>query len=136
MILWAAVSTLLLYGWFYNMGQYRETTKDVLVTAGSCIGSLWALRTFLPGLTVTVATAVIVAIAIPITFLSPIARNIPRYAYTAASIVLLSMIMYICDKFIGLSLPVTCMIGAVLFVAFYSITIYAYSRLPHSPEDE
>ena len=50
LLLWLAVAALLLGGWFYNMGQYREATKEVLVVVGSCAASMWLLARFNPGL--------------------------------------------------------------------------------------
>ncbi len=128
LVLWVVVAALLLYGWFYNMGQYRETTKDVLVTVGSCVASLFALRAVLPGLAATLVAAAVVVAFILFAFLSPFSRKLPRYVCTAAGIVLLALLMYVCDKFIGLSSLMTCLVGAVLFCVFYGLTLYIYAR--------
>ena len=128
LILWAAVAALLLYGWFYNMGQHRETTKDILVTAGSCIVSLWALRRFLPGPAVSGAVAAAAAAFLLAALVPRTGRLIPRSAAIASAMVIVSLLLYILDKFAGLSAVAVCAAGAVAFVALYALTLRVYAR--------
>lgn len=129
LLLWLAISGLLLFGWFYNMGQYRETTKETLVTCCTCIASLWALRTFLPGLTLTVVLAAVAVAFMLFSFLSRYALKIPRYVDMAAAIFLVALLMYVCDKFLAMSLVAICIVGAVGFCVFYALIFYLYARL-------
>ena len=92
LILWAAVAALLLYGWFHNMGQHRETTKDILVTAGSCIVSLWALRRFLPGPAVSGVVAAAAAAFLLAALVPRTGRLIPRSAAIASAMVIVSLL--------------------------------------------
>ena len=136
LLLWLVISGLLLFGWFYNMGQYRETTKDMFVTCGTCVAALWALRTYHPGLTLTVTLAAVVVAFMLFSFLSKNALKIPKYVDSAAAILFMALLMYVCDKFLGMSFMASCIVGAVGFCVLYGLIIYLYARLPKEDDNE
>ena len=128
LLLWLAVAALLLGGWFYNMGQYREATKEVLVVVGSCAASMWLLARFNPGLWPPLAAgAVAVGAALALLF-TPLGRAVPRYAAMGASVVGTLGLLYVLDTFTPLPDAAAYAVGAALFLALYAATIYIYAR--------
>ena len=128
-IVWLAVSALLLFGWVYKLGKYRELTKETFFTLFLGGGALaLAVRFRLPlwGAVALAAAAVAYMCVAMLTRLRP---KMPKWANTPAATVLLVMVWHALGYHAGLPRPAALGCGVAVFLVAYGLLIYRSNRL-------
>lgn len=128
LLIWLVLAALLLGGWFYNMGQYREATKAVLAVGGSCLAAMWALARFSPGPWLVGGLAAAALVAALVVLVAPAGRAVPFYGVLAASALASLGTVYTMDKFAALPAAVPYVAGGALFVILYVCATLMYAR--------
>lgn len=128
LLLWIVLAVLLLGGWFYNMGQYRNVTKAVLSVGGTCVAAMWLLARFSPSVWLVGAVAALAVLAVVVVLAVPALRHTPIYGVVAAAIVAALGTVYVLDKAMTLPSYIPYAGGGVLFVLLYVIITFVYGR--------